>query len=189
MANPKRGNEIPTIDVALVVITPAGTGAQAWRLDTANQMQVTPQTETVDAVKLVVKGILRAQKRSKTIVTGNTIVLTDNVFNPELVKILQGGEILYDNVNPTKVVGYHPPMVGTEDEGETFTLSAYSAIYNAAGLLTGYEQIDYPNCQGIPIAFSSQDGAFRAPEYTIYSAPDTGEAPYTITYVTALPTI
>ena len=68
-----------------------------------------------------------------------------------------------------------------------FKLNAYSAIYNAAGVITGYEKTVYPNCQGQPVAFNSEDGTFRAPEYTITSAPDTGEAPYEISWVADLP--
>ena len=63
------------------------------------------------------------------------------------------------------------------------------AIYDAAGLITGYECIEYPNCEGDPIALESEDNVFRAPEYTINSAPKTGEPPYKITYVDVLPAV
>ena len=76
----KKGNEIPTIDVALVTIDD---GTNELILDTASQIQVTVQADTQDAVKLVVKGRLIAQKPTVTTSTGNTSVLTDNVFNPE----------------------------------------------------------------------------------------------------------
>ena len=66
-------------------------------------------------------------------------------------------------------------------------MDIYSAVYDAAGLIDKYEKITYPNCQGLPISMSTEDGTFRVPEYTINSAPKTGEAPYTITYVDALP--
>ena len=90
----KRGNEIPTIDVALVTFTPNGSETEI-ALDTANQVEVSVQSETQDAVRLIVKGRLIAQKRSKVTITGNTITLHVNVFNPELVKMLQGGTIKY----------------------------------------------------------------------------------------------
>lgn len=185
-------NEIPTIDVSLVTIatgTPNESDYREFGFDTSNQIQVEPLTEEQEAVKLVVKGILRAQKPKKVTITGNQITLTDNVFNPELVLTLQGGTITYDTVDTTKVKSYKPPVIGDEDAGETFTLNAYSAIYNAAGQITGYEKIAYPNCKGQPVAFNTEDGTFRAPEYKIDSAPDTGEAPYEITYVAALPTL
>lgn len=194
----KQGHEIPTIDIVLFTVTPKSSGIEIG-LQTASKLAVNPQTETQDAVKLVVKGALLAQKPAETTITGNTLVLTDNVFIPELVKILQGGTIKYwtdegktTEGNEDKGFGisrYTPPVAGSREKGEIFTAKAYSAIYNAAGVVTGYECISYPNCQGIPVSFSSEDGAFRAPEYTINSAPDKGQAPYEITYLKELPTL
>lgn len=184
----KKGTELATIDVVCVSVKPAGTEDELI-LNTANQIQVTTATETQDKVPLIVKGVLIAQKPQVTTVTGNTLVITDNVFNPELVQILQGGTIKYSDDESTKVVGYTPPAVGSSDKGKVFDLMAYSAIYDAAGLIKGYERITYPNCQGVPVAFNSQDGAFRAPSYTINSAPNNGQAPYDIDIVEALPTV
>ena len=186
-----KGTEIPTIDVVLISVQTYGVGDNEIILDTANKLGVTVGTETVDKVALIVKGRLISQKPATTTVTGNTLVLTDNVFNPELVKILQGGTIKYDTEDTQKVVGYTPPLVGSDDKGKLFKLKAYSAIYNAAGVITGYECITYPNCQGVPIALNSEDGVFRAPEYTINSAPANGEAPYDIDIIasTALPKV
>ncbi len=197
MANPTKGHEIPTIDVAMVTIAVSG-GAEI-ALQTASKIAISVQTETEDAVKLVVKGKLIAQKPQTTTITGNTVTLTDNVFNPEMVKIFQGGTVKYwtsedqtaeaDSDAGYGVSSYTPPVAGSDDKGTPFTLNAYSAIYDAAGLITGYEKIAYPNCQGIPVALNSEDNVFRAPEYTVNSAPKTGEAPYKITYVKTLPTI
>lgn len=187
MANPRKAKaEIATIDCTLITIE---TADGEFGFDTANQIAVEPQIETEDAVRLVIKGVLRAQKPSVNTITGHQITLTDNVFNPELVLVLQGGEIVYDATETTKIIGYNPPIAGSTDKGETFKLNAYSAQYNAAGQIVQYEKISYPNCTGQPVAFGSEDGAFRAPEYTIDSAPNTGERAYQITYVEALPTL
>ena len=193
----KKGAEVATIDVVLVTLKTMGTNAQEIGLTTANQVGVAPATETSDAVKNIVKGVLIAQKPASTIVTGNTITLTDNVFNPDMVKILQGGTIYYwaDATHTTKtttktaygIAGYKPPVIGSKEKGEIFELCTYSAIYNAAGIITGYEKCVYPNCQGQPVALNVDDDTFRAPQYTIDSAPDTGEAPYEIEYVSTLP--
>lgn len=184
----KKATEIPTIDVNLVTVQKDGASNDEWILDTASQIQVEPQIEETEAVKLVIKGVLKAQKPMDSTLTGNQITLTDNVFTPELVQLLQGGEITYDTENPTLVTGYKPPVAGSTTKGDVFTLNAYSAQYNAAGQIVRYEKISYPNCTGVPVAFGATDGEFRVNEYTINSAPDTGEAPYTITYVDALPT-
>jgi len=175
-----KGTEIATIDVALVSIQTYEQDADEIILDTANHIQVAVQTETEDAVKLVVKGRLIAQKGEQTTITGNQITLTDNVFNDKVVKILQGGTIKTDPVTG-EFAGYTPPVVGAKGEdatGKLFRLKAYSSIYNAAGVLTGYECITYPNCKGKPFAFDSEDGVFRSKDYVIDSAPAEGEAPY-----------
>lgn len=192
MGTVKKGNEIPTIDVALVTIEKKG-GDIVYAFDTANKLGVNVQSETEDATKLVVKGRLIAQKPETVTITGHTLVLTDNVFIPEVVKLLQGGIIKWwtsadktaSQVTETEfgIAQYTPPVAGSKDKGEICIVKAYSAIYNAAGIITGYERITYPNCTGTPVALNTEDNVFRAPEYTIYSAPDTGEAPYTIDYI------
>lgn len=184
MAVRKAKNEIPTIDCELVTIK---VGSDEFGFDTANQISVEVQLEETEAVRLVVKGILRAQKKGSSVITGNTITLTDNVFNPELVLILQGGTIVYDETDPNKIMSYTPPVAGSKDKGEEFELCAYSTQYDTAGNVVRYEKITYPNCTGTPINLTSQDDAFRAPEYNITSMPADGEAPYSIDYVDALP--
>lgn len=177
--------EIPTIDVAMVAIETQD--GKMFGFDTASVVEVEPQLSEQDAVQLVIKQILRAQKKASSTLTGNQITLTDNVFNPELVLVLQGGQIEYDTENPDKIVGYTPPLAGSADKGEIFKLHLWSSIYNAAGVITGYEEIIYPNCEGTPVAMNSEDDTFRAPEYTINSAPDTGEPPYWVKWVESLP--
>ncbi|MBR6604642.1 MAG: hypothetical protein IKK92_02020 [Prevotella sp.] len=187
MANPRKSKaEIATIDCCLVTIE---TAAGEFGFDTANSVAVEPQIEEQEAVKLIVKGILRAQKPKQSTITGHEITLTDNVFNPELVLVLQGGTIKYDAEDASKIIGYTPPVAGSTDKGEVFKLNCYSAQYNAAGQIVQYEKIQYPNCTGNPVAFGSEDGVFRAPAYVINSAPNTGEAPYDISYVPELPVL
>ncbi|MNI70287.1 hypothetical protein D3C73_1260920 [compost metagenome] len=186
----KRATAIPTIDVALIVLRTKEATPVEIALDTSTNLGVNPVIETVDAVKLVIKGILRAQKNAMNTITGHTLVLTDNVFSPELVKILQGGTITFDATETTKVVGYTPPVIGSApNQGKLFDLEVYSAQYTPAGTIKNYEKVVYPNCQGQPIALTAQDGVFRVSEYTINSAPDNGVAPYEITYVDTLPVI
>lgn len=185
----KAKNEIPTIDCVLVTILRAD--GTEFGFDTANQISVEPQTEDEEAVKLIVKGILRSQKPETTTLTGHEITLTDNVFDPELVQVLQGGTITYETPDDpsTPIVGYAPPTVGSGTKGEVFTLNAYTAQYDTAGTIVNYECISYPNCTGKPVAFSSEDGVFRAPEYTIISAPKSDESAYTMSWVDALPAL
>ena len=191
----KAGTEIPTIDVVMVQIE---VGTDSYILNTASKISVEPQIETEDAVKLIVKGILKAQKGEVKTLTGNKITLTDNVFIPEVVKILQGGTIKYwtddsrteesETVSQYGISSYTPPITSAGFSGSMFTLHAYSAQYSAAGTIVQYEKISYPNCKGSPIAMSSEDGTFRVSEYEINSAPTSSQPPYTINYVSTLPT-
>lgn len=183
----KKGHEIATIDVELITLTISGDNPMELGLKTSNQIQTDTQVETTDAIKLIIKGVLIAQKRQTDTITGNSLTLSDNVFNPELLLILQGGTIEYDDDGNFKK--YSPPKVGEEYTPTPFTLNAYSAHYNASGLVIDYEKTTFPNCTGVPISFSSQDGVFRAPQYTILSAPAQGETPYDIEMVKELPTL
>lgn len=181
MATKKKANGIPTIDVSLVVVR---TNEYEIAVDTANKIGVEPQTETVDAVKLVKLGKLIAQKPQTTTITGHQITMTDNVFIPLLAKIFQGG-VIEDTGDGYP--HYTPPVAGSGEKGQVFELDCYSAVYDASGQILKYEKITYPNCQGTPFAINSEDDVFRLPEYTINSAPKKGQAPYDISYVDGLP--
>lgn len=180
----KKAVGVATIDVELVVIRTGddSTGVE-YALDTANRVQVEPQTSTTDAKQLIKLGRLIAQKLGRTTLTGHQITLTDNVFSPEIVKVLQGGTFSGTGVSMT----YEPPQAGSQAQGEVFELDCYSAEYDASGQIVKYEKITYPNCQGTPVSFTTEDDTFRAPEYVINSAPANGQSPYKISYVEELP--
>lgn len=180
----KQAHEIPTIDVEMITLQLYDSEDEII-LTTASSLQVEPQIEEEDSVKLIVKGVLKAQKPTVSTITGHTLTMTDNVFTPELVEILQGGKAVYGEDG--ELESYTPPVAGSNEKGKLFKLNAYSSQYTPAATIKRYEKITYPNCQGVPVAFSSEDGTFRASEYTINSAPDIGEAPYTITYTETLP--
>ena len=180
-ATKKVANGIPTIDVSLVVVR---TNSVEIAVDTANKIGVEPQTEESDAIKLIKLGKVLAQKPASSVITGHQITLTDNVFIPDVVKILQGGTL--ENTEGG-YPHYTPPVSGSNDKGEIFALDCYSAVYDSSGQIVKYELITYPNCQGTPVALNSEDDVFRLPEYTINSAPKKGEAPYDISYVDSLP--
>lgn len=180
----KKAQGIPTIDVSLIVIRVGddSTGTE-WAIDTANKLGVEPQVSTVEAIQLVKLGRVIAQKPQTTTITGHQLTLTDNVFTPEIMKILQGGEVTGSGAT----LKYVPPVSGSGEKGEIFELDAYSAEYDASGQIVKYEKITYPNCQGSPVPINTEDDVFRLPEYTIMSAPNKGQAPYELSYVTELP--
>ena len=50
----KKGHEIATIDVCLVTVTTSETTPREIGLTTATQIQVDPQIETTEAIKLII---------------------------------------------------------------------------------------------------------------------------------------
>lgn len=181
-ATKKWADGVATIDVALVVVK---TEQLEIALDTSNSVQVEAQMEESDPVQLIIKGKLIARKGATSTLTGHQITLTDNVMTLDLIKILQGGSVTGTASDNT--LKYTPPVAGSTDKGQVFSLDCYSAVYDASGQIVKYEKITYPNCQGVPVGFNTEDDTFRAPEYTINSAPKNGQAPYEITYVDELP--
>lgn len=181
----KKTSERPTIDVALVVIRVGddSTGTE-YAVNTSNEVAVEPQTETTDAIRLVKLGRLLAQKPSTSTITGHQITLTDTVFTPELAKVVQGGQL--SGTGDSLV--YTPPVAGSDEKGEIFEMDLYSAQYDASGQIVRYEKTTFPNCQGTPFGITRADDTFSTQEYTINSAPQNGQPPYKISYVTELPT-
>lgn len=171
-----------TIDVVMVVLR--GKDLEI-AIDTANQIQVAPQTETTDAIKLIKDGRVLAQKPEVVTLTNQQITLTDNIFYPEVVKMLQGGTV---TKGADGIVSYTPPVMGSTDKGEVFEMDVYSSVYDEAGDIVNYEKMTFPGCKGTPISISSQDNVFRLPEYVINSYAKKGVAPYKISYVDELPT-
>lgn len=182
----KRGHELGLIDVVLITIKVESISDEL-AMTTINQITVDPQIQTTQAIQNIVKGILIAQKRQVDVLTGNTITIGDNVYNPELIKMLQGGKIEYDEDGNFKK--YSPPAVGEEYTPTAFTMYVYTAQYDASGLIVGYMKTTYPNCTGVPVSMSSQDDVFMSPEYSIISAPGNGESAYEDEFVKELPEV
>ena len=185
--NPVKGTERAMIDCSMIVVTTNEDTPRCVGITSGVTLGVEPQIETTDAVKLIIKGVLKAQKKEKQTITGHILTLTDNLTILELIEILQGGTITRDPETQT-ITGYTPPASGSSYEQATFTLDAYSAQMSGSEVV-GYEKVSYPGCTGSPVGLGSEDDVFRVTEYSINSAPGNGEAPYTIAYVDALPTV
>lgn len=176
-------NQIATIDCALVTIETED--GEIFGFDTGTSMTVETQFETEDDINLIVKRILRAKKIGANVYTGTQLTLQDNVFAPELVVVLQGGVVEYDEDD--NYIRYNAPMAGELAGGESFICNVYSARHDEAGRILEYEKTSYPNCHGEPIAFNAVDDEFRTPEYTINSYASKGQPYYTMTMVDELP--
>lgn len=185
---PKRGTEMALMDCSMIVITTEETNPRSIAIRTATKLGVEPLTEDNEGKKLIVKNVLFAQKPESSVLTGHKLTLTDNVLILEALEILQGGTITKDS-ETSEITGYTPPVAGVAITPVKFTLDAYSEEYGTGGSKGKYTKISYPNCTGSPVALNSEDDVFQINEYTINSLPPENTAPYTLTFVDALPTV
>lgn len=186
MAN-KKVTKMALIDVEMVEIVAHNVEQDTYRWKTASNLDAELNITEGEATELIVNGRLIAQKRAKDVVTGSTLTVTDNVFAPEIVKFIQSGEFEVDEHG--NFVSYTAPVAGEEVKLDKFDFNIYTAQRDVAGDIVSYIKVGFPNCSGKPVNIKLENGAFFAPEYTIISAPSTGDAPYTITAVEELPTL
>lgn len=186
ITKPKKGTEMATIDCCMIVATTKEALPRSVAITSITKLGVEPQIETTDAVKHIIKGVLKAQKPETSTITGHKITLTDNMTILEMIEILQGGTVTKDETG--KITGYTPQKSGEEYKPVPFVLEAYSAQMAGSDIM-GYEKTTYPGCKGSPVGLNSEDDAFRATEYAVNSAPGNGEAPYKIEFVDVLPEV
>lgn len=170
----KKGHEMAIADITLFTITTSEETPRELGLKTATKIQIDTEFEEKEDIDLIIKGEVVGKKRGEKTITGTTLKLSDNVFNPELLQVVQGGQITYDDDGNFKK--YTSPIIGEEYKPVIFTANAYSAQYDTTGLVKSYIKHVYTNCTGSPISFNAQDDTFFAPEYTIKSAPAKGES-------------
>lgn len=81
-STPKRGTEKATIDCCMIVVTTEEETPRCIGITSGTKLSVEPQMETTEAVKLLIKGTLKAQKPEKQTLTGHTITfLTSCICN------------------------------------------------------------------------------------------------------------
>lgn len=188
MGKIRKPDEVATIDASLIVLTPEDGSEDAIGITTNTEVATEVQTETTDANKLLIKGVLKAQKKEKQTLTGIQITLTDNMTVLDLAKAVQGGTILRDESG--NIVKYTPPVVGEEETAQTkYTVDVYSAVMDSSGEIVKYEKIIYKHCTGQPFAYNAKDDEWRSAQYVLLSLPKQGEPPYAVEYVEELPEV
>lgn len=188
MGKIRKPDEVATIDACLVVLTPEDGSAEPIGITSDTEVATEVQIETTDANKLMIKGVLKAQKAEQKTITGVKITLTDNMTVLEVAQAVQGGIILRDEKG--KIIKYTPPISGNKEKDRAkYTLDIYTACMDSAGDIVGYEKTTYLHCVGEPVAYNSKDDEWRSAEYILNSMPKKNEPPYAIEYVDELPEV
>ncbi len=86
MAGPNKGTEMAVIDCCMIVLTTEDE-SKSFGITSSVKLGVEPQIETTDPVKLIIKGVLKAQKKGKNTITGHQLTLTDNLTILEILNL------------------------------------------------------------------------------------------------------
>lgn len=177
---------IPLTDVSQAEIITT-TGSKTYRFETASEVGTEEVVSEGEEQTLKIKGKIWANKKAEDTTLGYDLTLKNNVFIPEVVKVLNGGTITTDPESGGAFKKYEAPAMGEKVVKEKFTLSFYSEEVAPDGPTGRYAKITFPSCMGAKCPISMKDGEYFASEIIIKSRPANGEKPYTIEMVDALP--
>lgn len=138
-----------------------------------------------DETVLRAKNEIFAINKTEDIQYGSDIELTDSKFLPEVLAIVDGGELVTDGSG--NVTGYKAPIAGQVVDRTKFIFNVYTAEKDIDGNIAGYFKFSFPNSKGSPAEFDFKDGEFLAPKYTIHSRAASGQSPYEVEMLDELP--
>lgn len=177
---------IPLTDVSLAEIT-TKSDSKKYQFETADEVGTEEVVSEGEEQTLKIKGKIWANKKAEDTTLGYDLTLKNNVFIPEIVKILQGGTLTLTGGETGDFKKYEAPAIGEKPKKEKFDISFYSEEVAPDGPTGRYAKITFPNCQGSKCPISIKDGEYFASELVIKSRPGKGEKPYTIEMVDSLP--
>ncbi len=171
--------------VALVVLTDKN--GRKYPFSTASKANAKVSIESGKKLELVIKGVLKAQKKIDSSIKGVDIEFMDNMFLPEVVALLQGGDVVFDDDG--KFLSYTPLPAGVAPNLSSFDVDIYTEETDTSGDTLRYAKISLPNGKGEPVEFGFEDDKFFSAKYLIKTAPSAGEPPYIFTMVDELPVL
>ena len=133
-------------DVSLIRLLTKGSVKKEYLFTSSTDFEAEEVIQEGEEKPLIIKGVLRANKPAKDTLLGHDIKLIDNLFTPEVLCLLQGGEI--EAGEDGKFKKYLPPIVGEDVVKEKFDMEIYSAIIENDGETGDYLKTTYYNCIG-----------------------------------------
>jgi len=137
---------------------------------------------------LRVKNTIKAQNNTEDIVLGYDNKFVNATLIPEILALVDGGELVYGVDGEEDVVKeYIAPELGKAVERQPFTTKVYTEEKDGDGSTVSYVCFEYKNCKGTPVNYTLQDGEFYAPELNIKSRSKLGERPMKVSFLKELP--
>lgn len=168
-------------------------------VDNTKKPVVIDTAEEAKLKALVSKGdekILRTEDRIVATATqpdltyGYEIELKDNTFSIEILSLVEGGTILYDETDTKKIVGYESPLLDDGSLCKPFKADIYVEERKGSSRL-GYVQFTLNYCLGKAPEFEFKKGEFYSPTFTIDARENTiaNKPIKSIAFIKELPTI
>lgn len=181
-------NQLPLTDVEMVQIITKEHSPRTFTFDTSDEVTTEEVVEEGKDRPLQIKNKIVANIPAEDVVLGYDLKFKDNVFCPELLHVMQGGTLTYEE-DQTTFKSYEPPAIGTSATKVAFDVVTYSAAASTDGKTGSYIKMTWNNGKGSSVPISLKDGEYYANEYTVKCRPAKGQAPYKIEIVELLPTM
>lgn len=152
---------------------------------TASEVSGEVVIEEGENVSLKIKKRLTAQKQDPDTALGYDLSITNNMFTPELIELIQGGVLVKDEAGNFK--SYRAPKVGAVRQTEKFKINFYIEVVGEDGATGEYIKYCFDGCRGTFINPSFKDGEYYSESYTIKSRPAIGKDLYNIELVEEAP--
>lgn len=180
--------EFPLANIVRVDIKTEEEVPKQYRLtDVASEAEVTAYVSEGEEKELRVKNVIKAQNKTEDIVKGYDTKLISATMIPEILALIDGGTLRYDDLDPAKVVGYDAPAIGEVVERTPYTMDIYTEEKDTNGDTLSYVRFSYLHCKGTPVNYTLKDGEFFVPELISKSRPKKGEKPVSIDFLDELP--
>lgn len=180
-------NGLSLVNIVLAEVITEDAVPQTWYFDTAQNANIDPNLSEGQENVLRVKNKILATNRTEDIVVGYDVTLSSNTLIPQLFAIVDGGELVFDDTDTTKVISYNAPVAGKPVARKKFTLNLYTEEKDIDGNTLQFVKFGFKNCAGKPVSFSLEDGEFFVPEMVIRSRPKACERPIYMDFLDELP--
>lgn len=177
------------VNVARVEIVTEEDTPKTYQFNTSDSLDIDPNVsageERIHRVKNKVLGV----NSTEDIVVGYNLKLKDSTLKAEVLALIEGGTVTFDDIETDKVIKYEGPAMGDTLVKTPFTLNVYTEEKDESGDVIEYAKFSFKHCKGKPTKYSMKDNDFFLPEFDIKSRAKTGEKPLTIDFVDSLPAL
>ena len=147
-----------------------------YSFNTASEASIKPYVSEGEEKIHRVKNTILATLRYEDILLGYEIKLVNNTFCPELLSLIDGGTVTYDDEE--KFASYTSPVVEAKASTtrKNLTVCLYTEELDCDGETMGYFKFTFRHAKGKPVEYTIKDGEFIVPELTLRSRAKTGES-------------